>query len=98
MRNKLFGAVLSYGAPILQTDTFHAAMLQKHHLRSTVGLHSIRTAEAAVLLGRLFGEDQASLAKIALAMILGSLGGKSFILPWNASKNTLSALQKKLKN
>ena len=86
MRNKLFGAVLSYGAPILQTDAFHAAMLQKHHLRSTVGLHSIRTAEAAVLLGRLFGEDQASLTKIALCHDLGIIGREKFHSPMECLK------------
>lgn len=81
MRTRYFKTVLQYGAPILNTEEFHAALLQRHHLRSTVGIHSLRTAEAAVLLGRLFGEDQASLAKIALCHDLGILGREKFHSP-----------------
>lgn len=78
MRTRYFKTVLQYGAPIINTEEFHAALLQRHHLRSTVGLHSIRTAEAAYAIGRLFGEDAAPLIMASLCHDLGILGRERF--------------------
>lgn len=44
--------LLLYGSSILGSDIFQKAMNQKHHFKTTVGLHSIHVAAVSLILAR----------------------------------------------
>lgn len=67
------------GGDILESREFNAAMKQKHHLRASVGMHSIRVTQTSLRIANVlekFGlePDRQSLVTAGLCHDLGMLG------------------------
>jgi len=68
--------VEKYGSRILENETYRRIAQQKHHLRSTVGNHSLRVAGISVALNRglRMGMDEQLLVEAALLHDMGMDG------------------------
>ena len=70
-----------YGSKILDSKEFHEALQQKHHMRASVGRHSIRVTEASLRMSYALEKlgvktDRESLVVGGLCHDLGMLGRK----------------------
>ena len=79
-----------YGSKILDSKEFHEALQQKHHMRASVGRHSIRVTEASLRMSYALEKlgvktDRESLVVGGLCHDLGMLGRKEKYK--NASEN-----------
>lgn len=78
-QNTIQDTLTLYGKRILQSDIFAEAMAQKHHFRTTVGLHCIHVAVISLILARKMEKtgakiDEKRLVQACLCHDLGIVG------------------------